>query len=57
MVEEYGGVVQFSKLIAQMAADSFLHAEKARLRKWDRRTRAPRGFSDPCRSRSDQWDA
>jgi aldehyde dehydrogenase (NAD+) len=29
MVEEYGGVVQFSKLIVQMAADSFLHAEKA----------------------------
>jgi len=29
MVEEYGGVVQFSKLIVQMAANSFLHAEKA----------------------------
>jgi aldehyde dehydrogenase (NAD+) len=29
MVEEYGGVVQFSKLIVQMAADSFLHVEKA----------------------------
>jgi aldehyde dehydrogenase (NAD+) len=29
MVEEYGGVVQFSKLIVQMAADSFSHAEKA----------------------------
>jgi aldehyde dehydrogenase (NAD+) len=29
MVEEYGGVIQFSRLIVQMAADSFLHAEKA----------------------------
>jgi aldehyde dehydrogenase (NAD+) len=31
MVKEYGVVVQFSILIAQMAADSFLHAEKALL--------------------------
>jgi aldehyde dehydrogenase (NAD+) len=29
MVEEYGGVHHFSKLIVQMAADSFFHAEKA----------------------------
>jgi aldehyde dehydrogenase (NAD+) len=29
MVEEYGGVVQFSQLIVHMAAGSFLHAEKA----------------------------
>jgi aldehyde dehydrogenase (NAD+) len=29
MVEEYGGVRHFSKLIVQMAADSFFHAEKA----------------------------
>jgi aldehyde dehydrogenase (NAD+) len=29
MVEEYGGVHHFSKLIVQMAADSFSHAEKA----------------------------
>jgi aldehyde dehydrogenase (NAD+) len=29
MVEEYGGVVQFSSLIVKMAADSFLQAEKA----------------------------
>lgn len=26
MVEEYGGVVQFSKLIVQIAADSLLHS-------------------------------
>src|ERR1700689_5118580 len=29
MVEEYGGTVQFSELIVQMAADSFLQAETA----------------------------
>jgi aldehyde dehydrogenase (NAD+) len=29
MVEEYGGVTQFSALIVKMAADAFLHAEKA----------------------------
>ncbi len=29
MVEEYGGVLQFSSLIVQMAAKSFLEAEKA----------------------------
>ena len=29
MVEEYGGVHHFSKLIVQMAADSFFHAENA----------------------------
>jgi aldehyde dehydrogenase (NAD+) len=29
MVEEYGGVAQFSRLIVQMAANSFLQAEKA----------------------------
>ncbi|MCX4177729.1 MULTISPECIES: aldehyde dehydrogenase family protein [Paraburkholderia] len=29
MVDEYGGTVQFSSLIVRMAADSFLHAEKA----------------------------
>jgi aldehyde dehydrogenase (NAD+) len=29
MVEEYGGTVQFSEFMARMAADSFLHAEKA----------------------------
>jgi aldehyde dehydrogenase (NAD+) len=29
MVEEYRGVHDFSKLIVQMAADSFFHAEKA----------------------------
>ena len=29
MVEEYGGTHYFSSLIAEMAADSFLHAEKA----------------------------
>jgi aldehyde dehydrogenase (NAD+) len=29
MVEEYGGTVQFSEFMVRMAADSFLHAEKA----------------------------
>ena len=29
MVEEYGGTTQFSALIVKMAADAFLHAEKA----------------------------
>jgi aldehyde dehydrogenase (NAD+) len=43
MVEEYGGVVQFSSLIVQMAAGSFLEAEKALqqlplVRTWDRTT-------------------
>src|SRR5579859_4022370 len=43
MVEEYGGTIQFSTLIVQMAADSFLHAEKALqqlplVRSWDKTT-------------------
>jgi aldehyde dehydrogenase (NAD+) len=43
MIEEYGGVVQFSTPIVQMAADSFLQAEKALqqlplVRTWDKTT-------------------
>ena len=43
MVEEYGGVHVFSKLIVQMAADSFFQAEKALqelplLRTWNKTT-------------------
>jgi len=43
MVEEYGGTVQFSELMMQMAAASFLHAEKALqqlplVRSWDKTT-------------------
>ena len=43
MVEEYGGVHHFSKLVVQMAADSFFHAEKALqelplVRKWNKTT-------------------
>jgi hypothetical protein len=43
MVEEYGGTVQFSELMMQMAAASFLHAEKALqqlplVRSWDETT-------------------
>jgi len=43
MVREYGGTVQFSTLIVEMAADAFLHAEKALqrlelVRSWDKTT-------------------
>jgi aldehyde dehydrogenase (NAD+) len=43
MVEEYGGIHHFSKLIVEMAADSFVHAEKALqelplLRTWNKTT-------------------
>lgn len=43
MVTEYGGTVQFSTLIVEMAADAFLHADKALhelelVRNWDKTT-------------------
>ncbi|NPT53826.1 aldehyde dehydrogenase family protein [Paraburkholderia elongata] len=43
MVEEYGGVCQFSRLIVQSGVESFLHAEKALhemqlVRRWDKTT-------------------
>ena len=43
MVTEYGGTIQFSTLIVEMAADAFLHADKALhelelVRHWDKTT-------------------